>query len=878
MIKDYAQWLASASEQIESVRSHASERLLQKADPDFTRYELLVTAGQRELLVPLLRDPTNPFPSWTSTDTLAKITKDYPFPHAPRRQFPPCVAVGVNFRTSLVSNARVSAYAFNVPTVCRSRPALDERTIRTKGGEFFTQLLEVYFGVFGRANTLNEHFLDHVLPNLQPRGDRTCFCLRFVSRRRPSVSLSPGNNHGAVVLTVSNRLAHMLTNDWALGFDFWQTAWNAFIKLAKPTCRRQLKDSLQNDWIPSAIKAMSVSRVTKPGGGEHRSVLDAIEDARRDAQGEALKYSDPNELIRLLGRLYPGRESSVGCKLERLLMMLQGSLCLAPWAQDSDGNPLMVISIPARHDGKFSCSWTMIPSRPEDSCEDWGIIHDRVYSLFNAAVAPHESLANATTQSESTRPWVNELDQILAPSIRSIASDVSDVPRWTEELGFVFTTKNQGGRKERHLVGLGQGFETLVDNAMKLTGASHESQPCSYCLLYGPAAFLKYVERIVSNEQFSIHAHAARTHDLDRRCEGHYSLFQQERIAGFIDQQHGPVDISRIVMIQTPADFEIRAMSNGGILDDRYKAVRWLTWKVQQDSQRTACALIAGGDGHLRVFINGALLLVWRKRSEPGETHWQLGIEWGHEDSSRNQGDAERGTHGSPVSRLTKEIEQVLDKAAPVRQIVSTIWEISDTPKEGAVFVIGGKAEELPVLCDMVPDDFKMQWARVRDLNGLEQQMLRSLAVMDGAVHLATCKSGDSKGTWVCARRFIAAPHDIGGVKSLSAQTIVDQWIKKKWVGHLKTCTVAANDTEMQKACERLQKWYTDIGAKGTRHRSVLQLCIWIEEHFGNQQVSLHKHPWPLVCSISADGPVKLYQVRLCPCRQSTYLWTDNVI
>ena len=60
------------------------------------------------------------------------------------------------------------------------------------------------------------------------------------------------------------------------------------------------------------------------------------------------------------------------------------------------------------------------------------------------------------------------------------------------------------------------------------------------------------------------------------------------------------------------------------------------------------------------------------------------------------------------------------------------------------------------------------------------------------------------------------------------------------------------------------------IGTKGTRHRSVIQLCLWLL----NKPIDGES---PIVCSISADGPVNLFKVDTCPCG-TKYLWMEEVI
>jgi len=130
--------------------------------------------------------------------------------------------------------------------------------------------------------------------------------------------------------------------------------------------------------------------------------------------------------------------------------------------------------------------------------------------------------------------------------------------------------------------------------------------------------------------------------------------------------------------------------------------------------------------------------------------------------------------------------------AASVQDIVSAISLISNTMGEGAVFVMGDDPFAIQALSDMVPDDFKMQWARDRRLSGLEQRMLHSLAIMDGAIHIGVVPRakddsvGDSD-VWIGARRYIAPPMSRGQSRVLTGTGIVRQF--SKWIREYETAT-----------------------------------------------------------------------------------------
>jgi hypothetical protein len=810
---------------------------------------MLVTNTHELLLEPLLFDATAPYAPHEDVRFLAELKNEVPLPaglpNGPGQAL--CAAVGASFRSSLVSNARVSSYGFCVPAVLKSFPDLDKTELKNYGGQFFTELLDLYFSIFGRWNTLNEYFLDQVLV---PGMVRSALSVQFREKRpggeaRPLL-LDLGDSGGIVALSVSGEVASFLTNDWTLADEFWRIAWLTFRELvileAAPVSDDARK-SLQKDWAPVAAQRMRFASKELP-------LLKRLHAARLKAEEHFCK--SPTNTFQLLDQLYPDKKTSCGQKLERLLLMLQGSLSLIPWARDGGGTPLPVITIPVIG-ADYRCAWTIIPTNPKTRPKQWGKCQQFARTLFADAVKPYEQLA-----SELQR---HGQDQKLDDTWKAEFNEWKTDPQKAHLISQVVSD----------LVSFGSKFFWLVKAAKHLTGIRHEGRGTSYCLLYGPAELLKYAQRVISNERSPGRIRSTAAQDEEDqadyfrlRCEGHYALFQQEGVAGFIDQVHGPLVIDKVVVCRSPTDDELGEMRADNILDDRHRAVRWLTWQFR-DAPNKVAALIAGSDGVLRLFLKGKLLLAWRRQSDPDTNHWELGVEYDR-------------AAGSPAARLRERLQEALGADAPlagVQDLVTTICEISDTPGEGAVFVIGGKASDLPVLCDMVPDEFKMEWALVRQLSGLEQRMLHSLAVMDGAVHIATADVNGKAEAWVCARRYIAAVAEIRAnaeaerlaQRALTGEIIVTECFEP-WIKHLRIC--GAKGAAETKALERLLKWRSEIGTKGTRHRSVFQLCLWLLHH-------THGDNLPLVCSVSADGPVHLYQVRKCPCGNQTYIWTEKV-
>jgi hypothetical protein len=777
-----------------------------------------------------------------------------------------------------VTNARVSLYALSIPTAITSLDRRYEDNLREYGGKFFTELLDLYFGTFGRGNTLNEYLLDNILLR-EPYRNVRAISLSFSHGLAQPLQWSLDAQHNVATLAVSAELANELIGaGGALGHVFWQEAWKAFHGIVVPTIQGLPKESVQKDWVSAAVRNMSSSS---------SSLAEKLRIAR--CRAERLVWNTltgrnngvKDSVVTCLDEIYPGEHGPLGRKLERILLMLQGSLCLVPWAR-ANNHPLSVITIPAVSDG-YKCGWTVIPDDAVNNPVDWAACHPAVNSLFRLLVQKHydtarKLLRRGAGSHASLRQEEEDAKNTLSGEWHDMLAELEKGPRRESLI-------------DEFLVPLGKKFLALVRAATQLTGGKHEAHDVNFSFIYGPSELLKHVDRIVSHEDVprdlpddDYQSKMADYELFTLRCEGHYALFQQERIAGFVDPLRKGLAIDKVVLLGSPPDEDLLRMRQLHILDDRYRALRWLTWKVFGDDvqqygvsggditkNKRIAALVAAGDGHLRLFVDGRLVLTWKKRSESGKPHWQFGIEAGTE-------------RESAIGKLRETISVALEKTVDsqeVREVVATICEISDTPGEGAVFVIGGEPETLPVLCDMVPDTFKMQWASVRQLTGTEQQMLRSLAVMDGAVHIAVVNTRDEMEAWVCARRYIAVVTDIPEGKRAGETTgapnvgqrptlgLAAQEISQlfgDWAAHLVDC----GGEEEKKAAESLGKWREKIGTKGTRHRSVIQLCLWLlNRRLGG--------PDPIVCSISADGPVNLFRVKECTCGER-YLWTEEII
>jgi len=460
-----------------------------------------------------------------------------------------------------------------------------KRTLVENGSEFFEQLLDLYFAIFGRGNTLNERLLDVEDNAFKWRG---CEVMALVfSRagdgpRSPALSVSRTDNVG--ILRVSYAVWNSLLRDWRLGEQFWTTAWDTYQEIALKTPDAAGDVEVHRDWVQTAA-----SRMNHTSEAGKKSLNQQLQVARQEAEDAVLRKRGP--LVEDLKGLFPEKTLSTSQRLEKLLRMIQGSLCLVPWARRS-GTPLPVFTIPATEDSgtdtvHYRCAWTLIPADVDADPASWRMTQRHINELFLEAAKVHENLvAKDTVVGEL--PWEKapELDGEVQLKLRQL------------------------------LTPLGKRFGDVVEVAMELTGDRHEGRETSYCLLVGAPETLKYVDRVISNElSNSSDIESARSReDLRLRCQGHYSLFQEHGVAGFVDQYQSSLSIQKIVWLKSPSEEEFAEMRAASILDDSFRDLRWLTWKMQDENRARVAAVVAGGDGILRIFVSGKLILAWRKR------------------------------------------------------------------------------------------------------------------------------------------------------------------------------------------------------------------------------------------------------------------------
>ena len=804
-----------------------------------------------------------------------------------------CLVISSNLRRPTIPNARVSCAEFSVDRVNAFMGGEKGKELEKYGSQFFSEFYEVYFYFFGRGNTLNEMFLDNYLMDPERIDCKLIMVCYSDAPQCPAFQAKYEPTSKTLSITISSAIAVALSGQGEYSKAFWNEAWNTFQSTV-------IEDSRNSqDWIPSAVNRLRASLVTVLGYENKILLADALAHCRERAE-EILFGADADiptlPLATNLREIYRDNNIPLTECINRLLLMLQGSLCLVPWATISDQKsiPCPVLIVPAQVRGTFS-SWTFVPATLQEVAV-WNKVQDFAEGFFEKAVQHLKE--NQSTKAKC--PLIKDLDEKVLgnKSVNAL---------------------------EQALDPLGSNLDLMCLIAKGLTGILHEGRPISFSFILGKQETLKYVDRVISNEFINDKVRAEEFHpnkdllntgtsqDKQRseelhkkveqactRIEGHYALFQRPHVAGFVDVDYERLRVDRMVMLKDPPARDLLKMQEkDSILLDEHVRLRWLTWR-----HIGTVGFFSGGDGVLRLFYRGKLVLTWRKRVNPEDHHSILGIEWDEFDDS-------------PVKQLHMYIRDAINEDAAsmtasssnitstLSNIVSSICSIANANGEGALFVIGGD-RNCPALCDMVPDNFKMEWSKERRLLDTEQQTLRSLATMDGAVHICLDRNETGgNGAWVRARRYIAAtpvnPLEPNKECPLDASSLIDfldECIKMLPNGKdgmpcskkMEECFPIFNKTTPTYLKESLEIWKWKLGSKGTRHRSVFQLCLWSSEKanqkfFNSRNLYDKEQGAPLICSVSADGPVHLYRMYYCNKRHSCVggcpgllLWTKRII
>ena len=816
-----------------------------------------------------------------------------------------CVATGSIFRTSYATNARVSKYNLNeihVFDLLKKRvnstfPENEKMTFVNNKFDFFSELLGLYFSIFGRGNTLNEFLLDRVA---KPNTKVLHLSFENAEESPEKAEYFTYNNQNPDILEIKvyRDLWHALiyynsNNEKPLNYKFWLDAWNIYKKVKG----ENKSGNLNADWVAAATIEMGYKW---NDDDFNRPLKKLLKEARSTAERKI--FAKPGNLVKYLKEIY-GEDFVPTDSLKQLLLMIQGSLCLIPWAEEKASKamqPLPVFTIPAiEKRGEYHCGWTIIPRTTECLGLSWEEFHDTVSQLFEMTHSYYYSLVNRkgfTGKKENKIPWEADFGKehtaVTGMLHKSIEGESGNRSLGSEREENNSVDKSEKKRledesKQKDFEGYSwEKFKRYIKVAQNLTGNTHEGKQVSFCLIFGSPVVLKYIEKVVSNENLpEDEENKCDSAYLENRFTAHYSIFQQPGIAAFIDQYSETDSIDKIIVLKSPSEDEMIEFisEHEGIIDDEYRNLRWLTSKLNDPNIGAAVALLAEGDGLLRIFHEGKLVLIWNKWEGPEGKRWKFGIEYkGKQDSTQN----------SRLEKLKSKIRNTLKieegaSSSFLKDLITAIISISDKQGEGALFIFSKLGRNATELCDMVPDSFKMQWAKDRRLSDVEHKILQHMAVMDGAIHITTSKPNNGSVTdsdiWVCARRYVAAAPVMENDIPLSATVIIKEYFEN-WKRCIKDYSFPEERDEQRIEeikggwRKNLDEWRYKLGKAGTRHRSVFQFLIsYLEREkpiFDNEikksQVrgnskngNIDEKDSPLICIISADGPVNLFQLKM---------------
>jgi hypothetical protein len=352
------------------------------------------------------------------------------------------------------------------------------------------------------------------------------------------------------------------------------------------------------------------------------------------------------------------------------------------------------------------------------------------------------------------------------------------------------------------------GLLTLLDASFFLSTGIHEGRRLKFAFLYSDGRGWQAVEETISDESQNQQT-PFNSRDFADYVHAHWSIFQADGVAGFIDRDdvkryRKGITITKIVRLRNP-DHKLL----GQLFKDD------ITGRIQG-----AYVVYCAGDGRVRIFAGGKEIIQWNTMINQIEL-------------------VQENTKLIVTSLLNimgmndnKNLKGIMEEA---------IQEVSENQGEGAMLLIGEESLIGDYLSQMDDGEKKMAWRQEKQVLTLDKTLLRAMMILDGA-------------TWIKANsrdiepRFVVYPHcecpKAFSVLSPSCQ-----------------CKLGEGYSKMPRALLDLKK----LEGKGSKHHGAANLSMLLVlknndycNRFKNYLESQTDIDLPFrIITISCDGDVK---------------------
>jgi hypothetical protein len=367
-------------------------------------------------------------------------------------------------------------------------------------------------------------------------------------------------------------------------------------------------------------------------------------------------------------------------------------------------------------------------------------------------------------------------------------------------------------------------FYNLMIAMDLLSNTIHEGRDLLFTFLYGEGDVWRVTQNVLSEEEPEMYSKLPKAREFAHLMEHHWSIFQGERVAGFIDKTQanrvkleGGIPLSKIIQLKPFSPLYSKLLKQSlGMLEE-------------------GIAVSTSGRGRVRIYYKHS------------NDNVQI-IQW---DTISNELELLSKDIGSIADTILKlSISGDFQHINRVKAVIEeAIEEVSDSLGEGAMIIVGEEDYIKNYLQDMDIDEAKMNWRVRNPLILLDKILLRTLLIMDGATWFV--KNNNPIKSFV-EPRFVVYPH-CSQCNPSHAFSALDENCKAY-------ATIPGPTRDSIKDNKRI------LNGKGSKHHGAANLSLLL---FILNKCKPDNNKFRIF-TVSADGPIKEWPHELLIERRET--------
>lgn len=361
-------------------------------------------------------------------------------------------------------------------------------------------------------------------------------------------------------------------------------------------------------------------------------------------------------------------------------------------------------------------------------------------------------------------------------------------------------------------------MDNLLDLANSLSTKIHEGRNLAFTFLYGGGTSWRIIESVLSKEFIGADYATFSISDFSNLFNDHWSIFQGERVVGYIDgiKALSPIFEGDMPPFTQVVKLKPLALTPGPLFSQ--------CTKISPDS------IIVNASGNkVRVFLKGNEIFEWNTATGKIEK-----VKPDPEMLTNNimqilklDSDPKEAT---PPGKLLENIKGIKE------MFKNVIEEISETRGEGTLLIVAPVDLIGTLISQMDKEKKMMAWRRKKAIKFLDKDILRAMMILDGA----TLLSVDEKNKNISvATRFTVAPHCsiCASPHSFSVISLPKECSYMNDLSNLKNLQI--------------------LDGRGSKHHNAanLSVLLWLQR---GKTIDDFR-----VITISADGPIKEWPTQI---------------